>query len=66
MTQRDENFNWSASKGYPHPITNDDLVCKDCIYKNRLTTLHCLKYPDEKPGKVLYGEECDKYASNNL
>jgi hypothetical protein len=61
MSKNDDYFNWSASEGYPKPIKNDDLVCKDCIYKNRMSVLQCLKYPDEKPGKVLYGKGCDKY-----
>lgn len=63
MSKRDDKFNWSAEQGYPHPITNDDLICKDCIHKNRAFVLKCLEYSDQKPGKVLYGEECEKYKT---
>lgn len=48
-------------------ITNDNLVCKDCvqrfddgiIYGN---TSKCEFYPECKPTKVLLGGECDEYA----
>lgn len=60
MSKRDDKFNWSAKQGCPHPITNNDLVCKDCIYKEN-ATLKCRMFPDRKPGKVLYGEECGNY-----
>ena len=47
-------------------ITNNDLVCKDCIFKFddsiRLgNTSICEAYP-VKPSKVLLGGDCDEYA----
>ena len=47
-------------------ITNNDLVCKDCIYKfddsmKFGNTSVCEVY-DVKPGKVLLGGDCDRYS----
>lgn len=46
-------------------ITNDDLVCKDCVsrYDDHIkmgNTSVCKKY-DEKPNQVLSGGSCEKY-----
>lgn len=46
-------------------ITNDRLVCKDCIYRfddsiKRGNTTRCGAYLS-KPDKVLLGKDCDKY-----
>ena len=46
-------------------VTNDDLVCKSCIfelddYENLGNTSRCEQY-DVKPNKVLLGGECNEY-----
>lgn len=46
-------------------ITNNDLVCKDCIYRLDDSvilgnTSRCKKY-SWKPNKVSVGGECDEY-----
>lgn len=46
-------------------VTNDILVCKDCVYKFDDTrimgnTSRCMKY-GLKPNKVLIGGKCDEY-----
>lgn len=48
-------------------ITNDDLVCKSCKFVHNDTielgnTSVCDKF-DVKPGKVLLGDNCDEYES---
>ncbi len=48
-------------------ITNNDLVCKTCIYKFDDTvklgnTSRCEIY-DVKPNDVLLGEDCEDYTS---
>ena len=35
-------------------ITNDDLICADCINAT-VETSRCLAYPYSKPNAVLYG-----------
>lgn len=45
------------------PLTNDDLVCKDCNYNDAkipIFTGKCEKY-EIKPSKVLNGGECEEY-----
>lgn len=46
-------------------ITNDDLVCKDCIYKFddsvKLGNTSVCDIYDVKPVKVLLGGVCDEY-----
>ena len=46
-------------------ITNDDLVCKDCIHKLddsvKLGNTSACEVYELKPGKVLLGGECDEY-----
>lgn len=47
-------------------ITNDDLVCKDCInrYEDKgmsCNTSKCVKF-EIKSDEVLDGGECDEYA----
>lgn len=46
-------------------ITNNDLVCKDCLYRYDDTvklgnTSVCEMY-NPKPNEVLLGEDCDLY-----
>lgn len=46
-------------------ITNEDLVCRDCIYKLDDSvilgnTSRCKRYP-WKPDKVSLGGDCDEY-----
>ena len=47
-------------------ITNDDLVCKDCIFKDhpKKKTVMCLIY-NRKPNEVLLGGECDRYVKED-
>lgn len=48
-------------------ISNDDMVCKDCLLRyddstiNRNTTM-CEAYPKLKPYDVLAGRGCDEYV----
>lgn len=51
------NFDWTADEA-PKLIKNQDLVCKDCIYRMERTDI-CKKYPYIKPYRVLDGGSCD-------
>lgn len=47
-------------------ITNDNLKCKDCLYKYDDTTIYgntskCSMF-NHKPDKVILGGECNKYV----
>ncbi len=47
-------------------MTNDDLVCKDCLLRFDDTQIlgnvsKCEQYPDCKPIPILQGGKCDKY-----
>lgn len=47
-------------------VTNDDLVCKDCLFKyddsvKLGNTSKCEVY-EAKPNEVLLGGECDEYV----
>lgn len=44
------------------PITNKDLVCKDCRFATDGGVLECHKY-SMKPAKVIDGGECLKYMA---
>jgi hypothetical protein len=49
------------------PITNDELVCKDCIYRGgkNMPTGHCDVYRKDvtrKPNKVLLGGDCEYHT----
>lgn len=48
-------------------ITNDDLVCKDCIFKNddskRIGNTSSCKLFNEKSNEVLLGGKCLKYKN---
>lgn len=49
-------------------VTLNDLMCKDCSYAYphpQLITV-CKEYSAMKPGKVLYGGNCDKYNKDNF
>lgn len=51
------------------PFTNDNLACKDCIFRHDFNgVFSCHRYL-EKPNLILSGEDCDKYynlAVNNV
>lgn len=46
-------------------VTNDDLVCKTCIYKFddsvKLGNTSICEMYDVKPSEVLLGGDCDEY-----
>lgn len=49
------------------PVTNADLVCKDCVqrFDDGLilgNVSKCEAYPVCKPKKILLGGECDEYV----
>lgn len=44
-------------------ITNDDLVCRDCIYRFNNNTSECEWY-DVKPAKVLDGGKCSMHDNS--
>lgn len=48
-------------------ITNDDLVCKDCMSRyadsdNSGNTSKCEEFPEVKPSSVLTGGSCEYYV----
>ena len=48
-------------------ITNDDLVCKDCVLRYPDAVIFgnvskCEQYPESKPNEVLLGGKCDAYV----
>lgn len=51
---------WSEEELRLNDITNDDMLCKDCMNKLEVAS-SCLFY-NVKPSKVIYGEkECEFY-----
>lgn len=43
------------------PVTNDDLICKDCVYRlEGKDVMVCEKY-DVKPESVLTEDQCEEY-----
>lgn len=52
---------WSDDKLGFQPVTNDELVCKTCLFKaNDSPVGKCQKY-NVKPNKVLLGGDCNEY-----
>lgn len=52
-----------------HRTTNEDMVCKDCVYKvddtvNFGNTSKCLLY-GAKPNKVILGKKCEGYMKED-
>ena len=45
-------------------ITNDDMVCKDCLYTNLKNPSRCSMYA-VKPGSVVYGGKCKKFVDED-
>lgn len=50
-------------------VTNDNMVCKDCVYKvddivNFGNTSKCLLY-GAKPNKVILGKKCEGYMKED-
>lgn len=48
-------------------VTNDDLVCKDCVLRYPDDVIFgnvskCEQYPKSKPNEVLLGGKCDAYV----
>lgn len=57
----EKNKKWETEKLGFQPVTNDDLVCHNCIYVNpNIPVGKCKKY-QVKPDKVLLGGECDEH-----
>lgn len=48
-------FEWTAETA-PRIRTNDDLICKDCLFKGKKSGI-CSKYPSGKPGSVFNSEK---------
>lgn len=43
------------------PVTNDDLICRDCVYRlEEKDVLKCEKY-DVKPDSVIAEDYCEEY-----
>ena len=43
------------------PVTNEDLICRDCVYRLEGTdVMVCEKY-DVKPESVITEDSCDEY-----
>lgn len=51
---------WSDDKLGFKSVTNNDLVCKGCVYSNRDGPAGKCKKFAVKPNKVLLGGECDE------
>ena len=45
-------------------ITNDDMVCRDCLYTNLKNPSMCSQYA-RKPAKVIFGGKCEKFVDEN-
>ena len=58
-----KNKKWESEKLGFQPVTNNDLVCHNCIFVNpNIPVGKCKKYP-VKPNKVLLGGECDEHKT---
>lgn len=55
---REERF--TSQPGEMRLITNDDMVCKDCVYALEKSAI-CQKYKGCKPLKVIDGNPCEYY-----
>lgn len=55
-------FEWSKDEGYPTPVTNMNLVCKDCEKRIDEDVVSTCQVFEIKPTAVLLGEECDEYV----
>lgn len=49
-------------KDSPLAITNDDLKCRDCIYRDLSRTDTCEAYPICKLLDILNGGSCSQYV----
>lgn len=63
MNEQQKRMTWSEETGYPKAVTNYNLTCANCIYRDPRPNVvaWCSQYPSMKPSGVLYGtEECPK------
>lgn len=58
----DKRFNWSKDEGAPQGFSNDDLVCKGCMFETEEVD-SCKVFKQQKPGGVMYGGACPKRKS---
>jgi len=43
------------------PVTNEDLICRDCVYRMEgRNVMKCEKY-DVKPDSVITEDSCEEY-----
>lgn len=66
MKDKNVNKRYESEQKAFMRITNDNLKCKDCLYKYDDTTIYgntsrCSMF-NHKPDKVILGGECDKYV----
>lgn len=54
-----ENKKFISQPGEMRLVQNDDLDCKDCIYAHSESTIDCVMYQKQKPGKIIYGGKCE-------
>ena len=54
---------WSDDKLSFDEITNENLVCKNCIFANEKGPVARCKKFNIKPNKVLLGGTCDEHKS---
>lgn len=59
-----ERFVWGKNDA-PKMLTNNDLVCKDCVFKYTESATKCYRYSPLKPSSVLYGHECPVYKKED-
>lgn len=56
----DEKFQKDKLAGVK--VTNDDLICSDCVQRYQDTVGRCESFPNGKPDGVLLGGECNEYV----
>lgn len=57
---------WKNDSLIFEPIANDNLVCKDCLFRFDNSEIYgntsrCEIYPDRKPSEIIYGKACNEY-----
>jgi hypothetical protein len=48
-------------EAFLEPVTNEDLICRDCVYRlDGGDVMKCEKY-DVKPDSVISEDDCEEY-----
>lgn len=59
QTEISDYFNYNAETGGLKTFTNDDLICRDCMYVTDSLTI-CNRFKNGKPNSTFY-TSCDGY-----